>query len=105
MRDEMRDRFLRACRWLSGRSWEFGRGIDIDQDGDIDGSGFMFRLEPPRWLRAWARRQLPPPTEEERRFMRADISDVLLQSLVTQNLFTGLMVPDGLLQPDVEWIE
>jgi hypothetical protein len=66
-------------RWLTWGSWELRRGIDINQDGAVDGSGFLFRLEPPRWLRAWARRRLPPAPKDP---WRVDISDVLLQSLL-----------------------
>ncbi len=83
----MKQRFLEWCRWLQWGAWTFERGIDIDQDGDIRGSGFMFRLESPRWLRRWAARQLPPSTEEELRFRRADISDVLLESLLRPTMF------------------
>ena len=81
----MRARFLTACRWLTWGSWEFGRGIDIDQDGGIDGSGWMVRIEIPSWLRAWARRRLPQPTEAELRLAREDISDVVLSSMLTRS--------------------
>lgn len=112
MRDEMRQRFLRACRWLTWGSWEFGRGIDVDQDGGIDGSGWMLRLEPPRWLRAWARRQLPPPTEREGFLRRQDISDVLLAELIVRPLWVGALIADGKVkvgqtfsEPTLSWSE
>ena len=79
----MKGRFLEVCRWLTWGSWGFGRGIDIDHDGEIDGSGWMLRIEPPRWLRRWAGRRVlaivgPPPPS-----LRADISDVIMASLLT----------------------
>jgi hypothetical protein len=101
----MKRRFLDWCRWLQWSAWEFGRGIDIDQDGGIDGSGFLFRLEPPRWLKAWARRWIPPPTEREMLLHRQDISDVLLESLMRGSALGLLNVRPGLTGPELVWTE
>jgi hypothetical protein len=88
-------RFLKWCEWLRWGALEFGRGIDIDQDGGIEGSGFLFRLEPPRWLRHWAARRLPPPTEQEMFARRQDISDILVASLISRATLTMPEVADG----------
>ena len=97
----MRSVRQRILRWLAWRSWEFGRGISIDMDGDVDGSGFLFRLEPPRWLRWWAARHLPSRPKDS---FREDISDILVASLL--NAPHGLMMPeirDGTLS--MSWTE
>jgi hypothetical protein len=105
----MRARFLAACRWLTWGTWEFGRGIDIDQDGGVEGSGLLLRLEPPRWLRRWASRRLPPRTEQEMRFARLDISDVVLGGLLTgvrpevlDRMLAGYA--PGVI-PEIAWVE
>jgi hypothetical protein len=103
----MRQRYLRICERLARRwgAWEIGRGISIDQDGDVDGSGILLRVEVPSWLRRWAQRQLPPPTEEEMRFRRTDISDVLLASLLPTNLTGPIKVGAEFHAPTVTWEE
>lgn len=101
----MKARFLDACRRLSWGSWELGRGIDIDQDGGIDGTGWMIRLEIPSWLRAWARRRLPQPTERETFLHRQDISDVLLASLLVKPNLMGVLASSFDPAASVEWVE
>jgi hypothetical protein len=97
---------IRFWRWLAHGEWEIGRGIDIDMDGDISGSGFMFRVERPLWLRRWAARRLSPKTEEEMFSMREDISDVLLASLmITPNLLGALSTSKGDYASHLDWNE
>jgi hypothetical protein len=97
---------IKFWRRLSWGYVEFGRGIDIDQDGGTDGTGILLRVEFPRWLVRFVQRRLPPKTEAEMGMFRHDISDVILASLIaTPNLLGSLTIAEDFKEPTLTWTE
>lgn len=84
-------------------SWSWSGGISIDQEGEVDGSGFMLRAETPVWLQRllwkWAYRIEPEWLRLER---KDDVSDALLASLLIRPAMSGLgIIPTFTVSNDV----
>lgn len=94
----------RFLSWLANWSWERSYGIDVDQDGNVDGSGIMLRLESPFAHRLFMYRWIGKLTPEWMKVQRReDISDVLLSSLLTQPMFPPVTMGD--FHGTVTWAE
>jgi hypothetical protein len=102
-------RLYRFMSRVAGWSWQWSVGIDIDQDGEVDGAGFMVRLELPGWIAAPIRRWTYAHMPE---WMKAqhndDISDVLLGSLLMPSatigdFLGGVDIASGARQ--ITWVE